>query len=533
MIRLHVIAGPDRGQQFTLNAASLTLGRHSTSDIVIHDDEISRRHLEFTQQGSGYQLRDLGSNNGTFVNRLRLTDQPLPLQAGDEIQLGQTILRYTLEGTVAGRVRMTTTSPLTLPGQIRQTIPEDAGSVLFTHASSSETHWLSSRPTHLTVLYEAANVVSEVLDIDELLARILTLIVPAVEADDGAFLVHDPETMALMPRAVRARTPDAVLSVSRTVIDHVLAARQGVLVTDAAHDDRFAGGESIARHKLHEVICVPMRGRHETVGVLFLSTTSPTPRFQSEQLQLAVAVAHQAALAVEETRYYQALIHAGRLAAVGQTIAAMSHHIKNIMQGVRFGGDMVRKALADDDRELLRHGWRLVEKNQAKIDELILDMLNYSKEREPSLEETDLGLLVAEVLEVVRGRAGETGVELVMTPPPETVRSRVDPDGLQRALLNVVSNAVDAVMAEPTGGRVVVAWVADATRVVLTVSDNGPGVTPEKAEDIFRPFVSTKGSRGTGLGLPVSRKILREHGGDLTVESGPVSGALFRLVWPR
>ena len=109
-------------------------------------------------------------------------------------------------------------------------------------------------------------------------------------------------------------------------------------------------------------------------------------------------------------------MNAERLAAVGQTIAALSHHIKNIMQGVRFGADMVRTALKDDDRDLLGKGWKLVEKNQGRIDDLILDMLSYSKEREPAIEPTDLNKLCEDVLELVRGRAEERGVALDWRP---------------------------------------------------------------------------------------------------------------------
>src|SRR5262245_65023582 len=99
-------------------------------------------------------------------------------------------------------------------------------------------------------------------------------------------------------------------------------------------------------------------------------------RLTEEHLSLAIAIAHQAALAVEETRYHQAMVQGERLAAVGQTITALSHHIKNIMQGVVFGSDMVRTALSDKDDTLLTKGWRLVEKNQAKIHDLVMDMLS-------------------------------------------------------------------------------------------------------------------------------------------------------------
>ena len=108
-----------------------------------------------------------------------------------------------------------------------------------------------------------------------------------------------------------------------------------------------------------------------------------------------------------------------------------------------------------------------------------------------------------------------------------------DPDGVHKALLNVVSNALDAVedredpyvgvqtLLEPNGQ-----WAR------IVVLDHGPGIPPEKVGDIFKPFVSTKGARGTGLGLPVSRKIFREHGGDVVVESKVGKGSKFILRLP-
>src|SRR5205085_5924801 len=128
---------------------------------------------------------------------------------------------------------------------------------------------------------------------------------------------------------------------------------------------------------------------HETHGVLFLDTVTntkrmvaegkdePVAKLTEEHLSLAIAIAHQAALAVEETRYHQAMVQGERLAAIGQTIAALSHHIKNIMQGIVFGSDMVRAAMSDKDEALMQKGWKLVEKNQGKIHDLVMDMLSF------------------------------------------------------------------------------------------------------------------------------------------------------------
>src|SRR5262249_40617535 len=243
------------------------------------------------------------------------------------------------------------------------------------------------------------------------------------------------------------------LGVSRTIVDYVLKENHGVLVSDAQTDARFRAGQSIHRHNIREAICVPMKGRRDVLGGLFLDT-HPTlkqfvargkeeGKFTEDHLHLASAIAHQAAIAVEESRYHQALVNAERLAAVGQTIAALSHHIKNIMQGVRFGADMVRTAIADDDRDLLGKGWKLVERNQGRIDQLILDMLSYSKEREPAIEPTDLNKLCKDVLDVVEGRAKDRGIALDWRPGQGVAAVPCDPDGIHRAVLNIVTNALD------------------------------------------------------------------------------------------
>lgn len=532
MPQLTVLEGPDTGRTFDLIDETVVVGRLSTNPVVLADVRVSRRHFELHLTSLVVRLLDLGSGNGTRVNGLAV--QSADLRTGDRISAGDTVLEF--RGDIPDHpdhTRIVVRAQTDFPSEVRHRLEADEGSQILSSPDLVVSDWLRSRLASLTVMYEAANAVSEILDVDELLGRIVELVLRTTDADHGCVLEADADTGQLTPKAVRSRA-GGELVVSRSVAEHVLKERQGVLIADATEDDRFRAGASIARHRIREVICVPMKGRHGTVGVLFLDTLAPTvtdapPKFTEDHLKLAAAVAHQAALAVEETRYYQALIQAERLAAVGQTIAGLSHHIKNIMQGVRFGGDMVRLGLDGDDRELLTKGWRMVEKNQARIDELILDMLSFSKEREPLKELTDLASLASDVMEVVRGRADDSGVSLNLTTadmPPVAC----DADGIHRALLNVVSNAVDAV-ADRDNPRVDVSVGTADGFAEIRVRDNGPGILPEKREEIFKPFVSSKGSRGTGLGLPVSRKTLREHGGDVQVE-GDESGAVFVLRIP-
>jgi len=395
-------------------------------------------------------------------------------------------------------------------------------------------------------MYEAIHTVSHILDLDQLLEKIMDLIFRSIEADRGCIMLQNQDNRQFEPKAARWRQglpSDDKMALSRTIMDYVLREKKGVLVSDATQDERFNTGQSIVRFGIREAICVPMKGRHETLGVLYLDTRSsprdivinqnPTGKFTEDHLKLAIAIAHQAALAVEDTRYHHAMLHAERLAAIGQAVAALSHHIKNILQGLRSGSEILKMGLTDKDENLLQKGWNIVEKNQGKIYDLVMDMLSYSKEREPAIENTDINRIVRDVLELLGGRMKEMNVKLETRLAEDLPMVPADPEGLHRALLNIVSNALDAVE-ERKAPAVAVATVleGDGEWVRILVLDNGIGIPPKKLPDIFRPFVSTKGARGTGLGLAVSRKILREHGGDILVQSQPGKGSKFFLRLP-
>ncbi len=571
MPRLIVTKGVDEGKQFEWSSEFAGIGRDGSNRIKLHDTEVSRRHAEIVRTAEGHRLVDRGSANGTYVNNQSIRD--VLLQAGDQIQIGQTILVYS-GGTredlargahatsLADQISLISRQDVELPSAIVQSIGEAEGSRILAHPEQIEGPWLKNALANL--MYQATQAVSHILDLNQLLERILELIFRYLDADRGCImLLPSSESQVLssqsLPSELRPWNTELVavrwrhgssrlekISVSRTVMDYVLREKQGILVSDVARDERFGAVQSIVRHGISEIICVPMKGRHETLGVLYLDARTPSRdslgaavpgvpdhKFTGEHLFLASAVAHQAALAVEETRYYQAMVQAERLAAVGQTIAALSHHIKNILQGLRSGSEILKMGLQDMDAALLQQGWKNIEKNQAKIYDLVVDMLSYSKEREPNIQSTDLNAVARDVIELLAPRAKELGIELAAALEETLPTCPADPEGIHRALLNIVGNALDAVE-DAEAPRVLVSTKREQEGEWLRfeVRDNGGGIAPEKIEDVFRPFVSTKGARGTGLGLAVSRKILREHGGDILVRSQLGQGSLFILRLP-
>ncbi|MEC9093284.1 MAG: HAMP domain-containing sensor histidine kinase, partial [Planctomycetota bacterium] len=222
-----------------------------------------------------------------------------------------------------------------------------------------------------------------------------------------------------------------------------------------------------------------------------------------------------------------------RMAAMGQTIATLSHHIKNILQGINGGSYLVQSGVANNEMDTVKTGWQIVEKNQAKISQLVMDMLSFSKERQPEMVEGTIESTVSDVVELLEHRAAENNVKLLWTPGTDTPTCLYDPEAIHRAVLNVASNGIDALETIENGIiEVSTRLDPESRQIEIWIIDNGPGIEPENLKKIFSVFESGKGQRGTGLGLPVSQKIMHEHGGDIRVESQTGQGSKFCLHFP-
>jgi two-component system NtrC family sensor kinase len=563
---LFVIQGRDQGTRYQLDGSTVTLGRGTSNAVQLHDTEVSREHAEFRKRGQAFVIRDLKSSNGTFVNGRQITEQELA--SGDQLQLGRTLLLFTgvTEGRVedlADKINIVTRQEEEDGSRIVHTMHQSEGSEILSLPPDNETSspWLARARSNLQIMYRTALAVSHTLDIDQLLARIMEMIFEWVDADRGCIMLKEMETGVLVPKVRRHRNglhSEERITISQTILDYVVDKNEGVLTSNARDDDRWDAAKSILRMGIREAICVPMQGRYDVVGVIYIDT-SLTPqrmlqqgsanKFNQEHLKLMIAIAHQAALAIEDTTYYKQMVQAERLAAIGQTIASLSHHIKNILQGVRGGSYLIEMGIKDhakavaahqldvDSAEkavgIMRKGWGIVEKNQERISTLVMDMLTFSKEREPVPEPSNLNELVGDVVELMKARAGEENVELDWLPAPTMPTLMFDPESMHRAILNVITNAVDACHDGP-GGRVeVTTQYSQAEKMArVAVVDNGSGIEEDDLEKIFAVFVSRKGGRGTGLGLPVSQKILEEHNGRIRVESTPGEGSRFTMEFP-
>ncbi len=239
-------------------------------------------------------------------------------------------------------------------------------------------------------------------------------------------------------------------------------------------------------------------------------------------------------LVEEKTRE---LLGAERLAAVGQTVAGLAHAIKNVASGLKGGAFVLEKGIELNNQKYLLQGWEMVKGNLGKIGNLTLDLLNYSKARIPECRLCNLNDPVREVFDLMSHEAARCGVILEKDLDERLSDGWLDPEGIHRGILNLVSNAIDActdISCVHGQGRVTLKSLkTDGWAVEYQVIDNGCGMDKETKTKIFEQFFSTKGSRGTGLGLMITKKIIDEHGGLIECESGMGKGTKFIIRLPE
>jgi len=520
---VQVIQGPEKGRTFDLADGENVIGRQSRT-VPLDDGTVSRRHSRLTAENGRWVLEDLGSANGTYLNGVRLT-KPLPLKRGDQIRCGSTLLVFS-----GGRPLPLADLDIDEEGNlvdaaIVATIPSSEDSVIIPTPEAG-----AEAIGNLRILYGLIGEIGSIFNVDVLLRRTLDKIFEVVKADRGfIMLIDEAGKLTLAASEVTEQSPSREIPVSRTIINEVVARQVGLLSSNAMRDKRFDSGKSVHDFGIRSAVCVPIKGRDRILGVIHIDCNVSEHTYSTEQLRLLTAIGYQAGLAIENVRLYESAVQSERLTAVGETVAILSHHIKNILQALAGGIDVVEMGLNRDDLGKAKGAWPIVQRNLGRINRLILNMLAYSKDRRPLLENVDVNGVLRECIELITPPADKRSVA-IMSDLDKMPAIPADAAGLQQAFMNLLTNALEAV-ADRTGVITISSSYDSMNRnVTVRVMDNGTGIEPDKLQGIFTPFFSSKGQSGTGLGLAVAQKIFQEHGGRIEAASTPGEGTIFTVT---
>ncbi|MDQ1331021.1 MAG: hypothetical protein QG578_1286 [Thermodesulfobacteriota bacterium] len=281
----------------------------------------------------------------------------------------------------------------------------------------------------------------------------------------------------------------------------------------------------------------------------FEATDFVTKPVNDEVLEIALKRAEERISMKQQIREYtenlehlveeksRKLVEAERMAAVGQTVAGLSHAIKNIASGLKGGAFVLEKGMDLNNEKYLREGWEMIKGNVDKIKNLSLDLLNYGKSSGAVFRLCDPNTPAIEVADLMKQKAFEHSINLTTDLAGDLKPLYFDPEGIHRCILNLVANAIDAGAAESTPDCAKEITVRTSKRygggVEYQVIDNCGGMPDETKKQVFKNFFSTKGSFGTGIGLMLTKKIVDEHHGFIEFESANGVGSRFIIRLPE
>jgi len=526
MAKLVVIHGQSEPQELIVGEGAV-LGRSPECDLVIGGPLVSRRHVRIFRDGDGYSIEDLGSANGTVVNGSDMTRAAL--RDGDWITVGDCQLTFLLDDAYTPPQ-----SALLLDDSMPTVVDVVDLGARAAGAETLDATLAGKLKARLDVLRAVSERACGALEIGRLVELALDELLRVYRQADHAHAVlmgfgegHDDLRLSV----TRAGRPRDAAGMSRTLLGIATADKKAVLAGDVSADDRLEAAQSIVSRSLRSTMCSPLLMGSRVLGAIQVDTMEPDEPFSRDDLELLVAIAGQIAVAAENSRLHREVVAQQRLAAVGQAVSSLAHCIKNVLNGLQGGSYIVDLGLRDEDNDRIVKGWDIVKRNAGFMSEMVKDMLAYCRKTAVRREPTDLRGLLNETLLMVQETAAQKGVETALVVDGEPPPAAVDATGIKRAVLNLLTNAVEA-CSEGCSVEVDLAADPGADSVCITVRDDGPGMAPEVRAHVFDAFFTTKGSKGTGLGLALVQKVVEEHKGDLRLDSEPGQGSAFHIWLP-
>lgn len=223
------------------------------------------------------------------------------------------------------------------------------------------------------------------------------------------------------------------------------------------------------------------------------------------------------------------------LTSLGLLIGSISHGVKGLLTGLDGGMYRVDTGIAKNDRQRLEAGWQVVKDMVERIRNMVLDILYYAKKRDLKWERVDVLRFAEDVASIIEAKAESHQVKIIREFVDSVGEFEIDPGVVSPALVNILENAIDACANDPSEKthEVIFGVKAVQDHIHFDVIDNGPGMDQETLDNIFSLFFSSKGNQGTGLGLFISKQVVEQHGGAITVDATAGKGSHFSIKMPK
>jgi signal transduction histidine kinase len=388
----------------------------------------------------------------------------------------------------------------------------------------------------LEALFRIAQSIISSLNVEEILQRVTIDACELMQTKICSLMLLTSSRNRLELRACHGASPDYLnkppLSVEDSLIGAVVRRRKPVQVYNVQEHDAYQHIELASRDGLVSLLSVPMVFGESVIGALNVYTGEPY-RYSTQDIKILSTLASLAAIAIENARLHEKMVQVEehlrqneRLSTLGLLAAEVAHEIRNpltVMKMLFHSLELQFKA--DDPRA---RDAEVVTEKMEHLNKIVDQLLGYARSTEPTFESVDINELLEDVLLLTRQKLKQQRIELRTDFATQLPKVRIDRGQIEQACLNLILNAAEAM---PNGGVLTVASALHPSSfILLTFADTGVGMTPERRQRLFEPFLTTK-ARGTGLGLAIVHKIVVDaHGGRIEVESERGRGTVFRLL---
>ncbi len=300
-------------------------------------------------------------------------------------------------------------------------------------------------------------------------------------------------------------------------------------------ETNFKKGESILYEKringkFYSILLIPLRTTKEKYG-FFVVGRERKKSFNSEEIALLIAGSSVISFSISNMKLMQKMIVNERLVMIGQLISGLSHDLRNILTKFENGIYFIESGIKEKDMEDIKIGKEILEKNYIKLKEYVLSMIDYSKDREIFVEEVNLHSLLDDVILYFESILKEKNIKLIKEFDESLKMVKVDRHRIERMVSNLIQNSIDAV--EENKGEIRIKTKSLENVFQIVVQDNGCGIPEKNLNKIFDIFFTTKGARGTGFGLTIVQKVVKEHNGKIDVWSKIGEGTIFTITLPK
>ena len=283
--------------------------------------------------------------------------------------------------------------------------------------------------------------------------------------------------------------------------------------------------------RTNSLLAVPVRDSDNRVLGVITAANSGKGSFSRDEQWFMERYAVEVGLALEKTRLLEDAVAAGRMASISESLAGLSHFLKDVAHALVGTSFIIRRAIERGRMDDVESAWEILDRHVKRLADLCRDVLTHDPDRPDEICPGNLNDTIADAVSLLQAEARTRAVELTTDPGTGLSRWPHSKRGIYRCVVNLVVNALDACL--PGGGHVSVATECREAEAVVRVSDDGRGMDAATRQEVLGTFKTGDKARGAGIGLPTVVDIVERHGGRLEVDSEPGKGSTFVIFLPR